>query len=172
MHHHVACHELRKAEGPTARIIATGSNKSPEGKTIEVCLACELDKLMLRYFGSSRGVDVLSAVTEDKISAPAMSEIKPGIRGDPLITSDMLSCAWNCGGMSHLAGYDQQDAHEFLHGFLDSLSKSDHAYRNRITRAVSLAQPPKTPGTSAKASSSYRGEFLRPIRLGFPVFGR
>jgi hypothetical protein len=31
----------------------------------------------------------------------------------------MLTAVWRCGGMSHLAGYDQRDAHEFLHGFLE-----------------------------------------------------
>lgn len=154
MHHHVACHELRNAEGSTVRGLKASD------KSIEVCLACELDKLILHYFGSSRGVDVFSAVTDEENSPKG----KPIVRGEPLVTSDMLCCAWKCGSMSHLAGYDQRDAHEFLHGFLDSLSNSDHAYRNRITRAVSLAQPPRAPGTAEKVPPDYRGMLFKESR--------
>ena len=155
MHHHVACHELRRAEGGPQRPKATVDNKSGSS-TVEDCLACELDKLMLRYFGNSRGVNILSAVSNEQ-TIQMTDNIKPAVPGEPIITSDMLSCAWQCGSMSHLAGYDQRDAHEFLHGFLESLSKSDHAYRNRVTRAVSLAQPFKSPGVLERPPSTYKG---------------
>jgi uncharacterized UBP type Zn finger protein len=137
----VACQEHRTAESARRRT----------AKTTDVCLACELDKLMLRYFASARGVDVLSAVTDDTQESAV-------VQGEPLIASDMLTSAWKCGGMNHLAGYDQRDAHEFLHGFLDSLNKSDCDYRKRIARAVSFAQQPKVPGGESK-TPSYRGKW-------------
>jgi ubiquitin C-terminal hydrolase len=34
---------------------------------------------------------------------------------------DLLASTWKCKEMSHLAGYDQFDAHEFLHAFLEVL---------------------------------------------------
>ena len=93
----------------------------------EICLASELDKVFLSYYGSSIGVDVLSVLAMDDaasiqanasvyISGPAET-----VKGEPLVLADMLTAVWRCGGMSHLAGYDQRDAHEFLHGFLEIL---------------------------------------------------
>jgi hypothetical protein len=136
----VACQEYRKAESARRR----------SAKSTDVCLACELDKLILRYFASARGVDVLSAVADEDTTTAV-------VQGEPLIASDMLTSAWKCGGMNHLAGYDQRDAHEFLHGFLDSLSKSDCDYRKRIARAVSFAQQAKVPGGENK-TPSYQGK--------------
>lgn len=79
------------------------------------CLACAMDRLMLQYFGSARGINAL-AILEER-------DDESQLRGDPLVGSEMLFTTWKCPGMSHLAGYEQRDAHEFLHGFLDSLSK-------------------------------------------------
>lgn len=80
-----------------------------------VCIACAMDRLMLQYFGSARGVNALALLEEqDDVSQ---------LQGDPLVGSEMLYTTWKCPGMTHLAGYEQRDAHEFLHGFLDSLSK-------------------------------------------------
>lgn len=110
------------------------------------CLACELDKLILRYLGSVRGADILSALTN---TAANMDE-KSIPKGEPLVTSEMLTSAWNCVGMNHLAGYDQRDAHEFLHGFLDNMSKHDQEFHHRVAVAVGRVD-------SGTNQSSYRG---------------
>jgi Ubiquitin carboxyl-terminal hydrolase len=93
----------------------------------EICLASELDKVFLSYYGSSVGVDVLSVLAmDDAASMPANASVYVSgpvetVKGEPLVLADMLTAVWRCGGMSHLAGYDQRDAHEFLHGFLEIL---------------------------------------------------
>jgi len=57
-------------------------------------------------------------------------------KGDPIIISDLLTSAWKSGGMNHLTGYDQHDAHEFLDSFLDVLGKHIVKFRKRIHAAV------------------------------------
>lgn len=105
------------SSGNLAPLFATASN--------EICLASELDKVFLSYYGSSIGVDVLSLLAMDcaasiqENSSVYMSGPVETAKGEPLVLSDMLTAVWRCGGMSHLAGYDQRDAHEFLHGFLE-----------------------------------------------------
>ena len=85
-------------------------------KRSPACLGCAMDRLMLQYFGSARGVNALALLKEGE-------EGEPQLRGYPLAGSEMLLTTWKCPAMAHLAGYEQRDAHEFLHGFLDSLSK-------------------------------------------------
>lgn len=145
MHHHASCAEYRKMADRPA--LPRKFQSTDSSSRMSPCLACELDKLILRYFGSARGVDVFSAVTD---AASNMEErIIP--KGDPLVTSEMLTSAWNCGGMNHLAGYDQRDAHEFLHGFLDNMSKHDQEFHHRVALAVGRAD-------SKTNKNSYRGE--------------
>lgn len=112
----------------------------------DVCLACELDKLMLRYFDSSTGAHVSSLVAERSFRGfSATTENSenhfPSEKGEPLVTADMLSAAWNCGGMKHLAGYEQRDAHEFLHAFLETLGKHTKQYRDRVYNAINVPRP-------------------------------
>ena len=158
MHHHASCAEYRQSvhqESPKRSNSNVSSKSSSSSKDrVGTCLACELDKLMLRYLGSSRGVDVFSAVMEH-------SEPDSYLRkGDPLVTSEMLACAWKCGEMNHLAGYAQRDSHEFLHGFLDNMGKHDREYQSRISRAIKSAQP----ASSTNGKTSHRGTF-RPFRF-------
>lgn len=84
---------------------------------------------MLQYFGSARSVNALALLEE-------RDDYEQQQRGYPLAASEMLLTTWKCPAMTHLAGYEQRDAHEFFHGFLDSLSKRyvrmgiTHEYNN------------------------------------------
>jgi hypothetical protein len=113
----------------------------------EVCLACEMDRLFLSYYGGTVGNDVCVPIEESSQhlllgqadSSPSFSpgEIVVSIeKGDPIIISDLLTSAWKSGGMNHLTGYDQHDAHEFLDSFLDVLGKHIVKFRKRIHAAV------------------------------------
>ena len=118
-----------------------------------VCLASEMDKLFLEYYGSSIGFDVLSLIQSTKggcgsgtgvdtitnsiSGSPAVSQ-----QGQPLLLTDMLRSVWSCRGMKHLAGYDQRDAHEFLHGFLETLGKHTQRHQNYIDFAVKYIEAP------------------------------
>lgn len=144
MHPHVACRELREH-------LPRKTSDSRPGKDSETCIACELDKLILRYFSNSRGVDVISAVTNRPL-------VHPYPLGEPLVASDMLTSAWKCGGMDHLAGYDQRDSHEFLHGFLNSLSKSDVEFRNHVSQTLKQSKCLHLPGNNSKGEEdAYKG---------------
>ena len=48
--------------------------------------------------------------------------------GLPLVPVSFLTTSWKSRGMSHLAGYEQRDAHEFLHAFLDTIGKDNKTY--------------------------------------------
>ena len=50
--------------------------------------------------------------------------------GDPITPVRFLAAAWSSSGMTHLAGYEQRDAHEFLHAFLDTMGKHLQLYRD------------------------------------------
>jgi Ubiquitin carboxyl-terminal hydrolase len=134
-HHYASCKVYRKKV-----VRPTKAAQEP------VCLACEMDRLFLRYMGSALGLDVLSAIdsmtaphsNDAETNAPSRPEIS-SFQGEPLLTADMLTAAWQC--MNHLAGYEQRDAHEFLHGFLDTLGKHMKLYRIRMAKAVNTARP-------------------------------
>ena len=124
-----------------------------KAKMKSVCLACEMDKLFLRYIGSTRGIDLLSIVdtsslysTVKKLYFGASDNNNKtegvGVKGSPLLTADMLTASWKCGGMKHLAGYDQRDAHEFLHGFLEILGKHMRQFRDRVHTVIHSIQLP------------------------------
>lgn len=139
-HHHMSCEKYRQMD-PIDKTKDAADN---------VCLACEMDSLMLEYYGRSTGRDVVS-ILKDLSAAPRRSvmdlfneiasrdeEITE--KGQPLITSRMLHVAWKSGGMGHLAGYEQRDAHEFLHAFLDILGRQICKHRARVDAAIALAQ--------------------------------
>jgi hypothetical protein len=109
-----------------------------------------MDKMFLSYFGSTIGVDVTSLMPEETQRGKrgftlASNEAGSGPaemrKGEPLVTHGMLTAAWKCGGMDHLAGYEQRDAHEFLHGFLDILGKHTRQYRERMYKKINLCVP-------------------------------
>lgn len=122
-HGHQSCQVYRDRaalEGKPSNGKAGGAAKSAKKETAKnesICLGCELDKLMLQYFGSSNGIDMSCIAVDASIDSSNV----PVVKGEPLVTAEMLTAAWKCSGMSHLAGYEQRDAHEFLHGFFDIL---------------------------------------------------
>mmetsp|Transcript_29011 Transcript_29011/g.52486 ORF Transcript_29011/g.52486 Transcript_29011/m.52486 type:complete len:114 (+) Transcript_29011:737-1078(+) len=75
------------------------------------------------------------------------------LQGDPLATTKLLAAAWKCGGMDHLAGHEQGDAHKVLQAFLDTVSK--HAgERRKLVRCMQRMAlwPTAAPGTNATCS--------------------
>jgi len=150
-HNHEACtlYRTQKYASKAGSKDGVSTSESSKGqKTAEsICLACEMDRLFLRYTGSAIGVDLMAVVGSDKGTGVANRVAPTGrkevhvIQGDPLVTADMLTAAWKCGGMKHLAGYQQRDAHEFLHGFLEILGRHTLNYRTRMYRAINTARP-------------------------------
>lgn len=115
-----------------------------------VCLACEMDSLFLQYYGRATGRDVVS-ILADLSASPRRSVMdlfdeisgrdeESTSKGEPLITAKMLHVAWKSGGMGHLAGYEQRDAHEFLHAFLDILGKQICQHRARVDGAIAMSR--------------------------------
>jgi len=109
-----------------------------------------MDMLFLDYYSRATGRNVVE-ILEDMARSPRRSvvdlfdeisgrdeECIP--KGEPLIIAKMLQVAWNSGGMGHLAGYEQRDAHEFLHAFLDILGKQICQHRARVDAAIALAR--------------------------------
>ena len=153
-HNHEACLIYRKMSGIRPGSSHTDSSKSKKATPETICLACEMDKLFLCYTGSATGVDVLAAVSASKGSLSSTSSRSNGnagskgstvegtvVQGDPLVISTMLSTAWKCVAMKHLAGYGQRDAHEFLHGFLEIMGRHMQLYRTTMSMAINMARP-------------------------------
>jgi hypothetical protein len=154
------------------------SHASPKAKAKmkSVCLACEMDKLFLRYIGSAKGIDLLSITDTSSLYAGVNgteidsltsnnNRVETNIvKGSPLLTADMLTAAWKCGGMNHLAGYEQRDAHEFLHGFLEILGKHMRQFRDRVQTTINTIQPPKSMKSTLN-SKRQDGRIYRNLRF-------
>lgn len=153
-HHHLSCEAYRKAQTPTAAggtSLPTngGTDEASRKKSPEVCLACEMDKLFMGYLGSTIGVDVVSTISDTKRgsiggtlgSGGESNSIAEIAKGEPIVAEQMLTATWRCGGMSHLAGYEQRDAHEFLHAFLENLGKHIRQYRERVYKKINAYVP-------------------------------
>ena len=142
-----------------------------------VCMACEMDRILLNTFGSAIGINVIEALEEIPIHTPKKEkdsfhrhfgkgdiyvssssssssqepmtvtkrletiDQQPSItnidnidssagisKGSPIIPIHFFAASWNSAGMIHLAGYEQRDAHEFLHAFLDTMGKDTQMY--------------------------------------------
>ncbi len=126
----------------------------------ELCLACEVDKLMLNYFGNAIGLDVCTIAggsrgmrSKSHPSSHSLTEstkknnndigggepCSPVLeKGMPLVVSDFLATAWQLKDMAALAGNEQHDSHEFMQVFLDILDKDC----KRFQRFISLAREP------------------------------
>eukprot|EP00957_Ditylum_brightwellii_P038963 2944675-Ditylum_brightwellii.AAC.1 len=61
--------------------------------------------------------------------------------GLPLVPSELLASAWKVGGMRHLAGYEQRDAHEFLQAFLDTVGKHEGRHRKLVRDIIGSPKP-------------------------------
>jgi ubiquitin carboxyl-terminal hydrolase 22/27/51 len=133
-HHHMSCNVYRAKELSTLDNSTTTITKIEES-----CLACELDKLMLNYFDSSTGHKtrlLVKSVANDLETSSNDDADRIDVTGEPLITTSMLTAAWK--SVTHLAGYEQRDAHEFLHAFLDALGKHTHTYRLRVNASINV----------------------------------
>jgi Ubiquitin carboxyl-terminal hydrolase len=151
-HHHAACNIYRTMNAKSAAQNSRDSSAKAKAKMKNVCLACEMDRLFLRYIGSATGIDLLSIV-DTSPSYPSPKEHEKDrtiwnskkecvvVKGSPLLTAEMLAAAWKCGGMNHLAGYEQRDAHEFLHGFLEALGKHMRQFRDHVRTTICSIQP-------------------------------
>ncbi|KAG7364428.1 ubiquitin carboxyl-terminal hydrolase [Nitzschia inconspicua] len=157
-HHHKSCEMYRKeidvraavaksriSSSKSKKLAASSSKKAAAKLTPQICLACEMDRLFLSYFGSTNGVNVFSSLEEtyrglvgdDAEELPGNGFDGPELeRGCPLLISDLITSAWKSGGMDHLAGYEQRDAHEFLNSFLELLGKDIVKFRDRVFAAV------------------------------------
>jgi ubiquitin carboxyl-terminal hydrolase 22/27/51 len=144
-------HEVRHDHNVCQLLKSAASKASNNGKHVEsennavkcngsdsVCLACEMDKLFLLYYGSTIGMDVISAMKEGPVTTSSSSTMELSskntndVKGVPVAPSDFLQTAWQCKGMSHLAGHEQRDAHEFLQAFLDIMGKHCLKYDQTI----------------------------------------
>ena len=106
------------------------------------CLACEMDKLFVSYFESCNGCTVAPLLKAERMQVTSDSEspvYQAKNKGEPLVPSDMLTVAWRC--MPQVAGYEQRDAHEFLHSFLDVLGKHCRQFRVRVHNALNIPHP-------------------------------
>jgi ubiquitin carboxyl-terminal hydrolase 22/27/51 len=150
-HHHLSCTVYREqiaAKKPKKEgsLIKTEGAPRP---VPSICLACEMDRLFLMYYGSTVGKDIIGAMAEaakpplakKDNAANDLFEEKIVVKGDPLILSDLLTAAWKSGGMDYLAGYDQRDAHEFLNSFLDLIGKHSRLHRERVYTSINTAKP-------------------------------
>jgi Ubiquitin carboxyl-terminal hydrolase len=159
-HHYKSCEVVRNAHAQSDTSInqsSTTLGKPAEEKCTKtnICLACEVDRLFLQYFGSSIGRNVARAVCAQpnpvdryrpSVSPMLTTEGKSSkseadLRGRPLVTTSILAAAWKASGMDHLAGYEQRDAPEFLHAFLDTVGKHSGEYRKLIQSMRSKARP-------------------------------
>lgn len=166
-HHYKASMVYRDATADDSAQDATTSVEKPapkDKKEPELCLAYEMDRLFLSYYGSAIGHDVLSVIEEsshnlcfgaseadDTYVPTATAEVE---KGEPLIPSSLLATIWKSEHLKHLAGYKQHDSHEFLNSFLEQMSKNIKQHRDRVVESINTARddncviesPEKEPG--------------------------
>ena len=121
----------------------------------EGCLACELDRAFLEYFGSAIGIDAIAALEEEELGASSLPctrffydkqrtyTMKRDRKfcGHPLILSSFLAETWKHVGMQELAGQNQNDAHEFFSSFVNALIGSDTVYHNDLSKLKKRSSP-------------------------------
>jgi hypothetical protein len=135
-HHHHACKLYRQRD----------ASKRKKKKTVvkseeSICLACEMDRLFLSYYGSTIGVDVRGAVEEACSHESSDAEMDEGLElGDPLVISEMLTASWKSGGMNSLASYKQHDSHEFMNSFLEMVGKQTKQHWGRVHSSINAVR--------------------------------
>lgn len=122
-HSHEACMLFCKPKPTTAVNGDPSSVMSHYIKMRALCLACEMDRLYLIYESSANGYATWQ-------------------KGSPLVTANILSSCWRA--MEHLAGSEQRDAHEFLHGFLELVGKNMSTFRSEVRSSLGDAAFVKT----------------------------
>ncbi|CAJ1930536.1 unnamed protein product [Cylindrotheca closterium] len=153
-HHYKASKVYRETsaeEGAQVGTTPSTENSSPkEKKESQLCLAYEMDRLFLSYYGSAMGYDVLAVIEESSHNlscnvseadeAYVATEITEVDKGEPLIPSSLLATIWKSEHLKHLAGYKQHDAHEFLNSFLEQMSKNIKQHRDRVVESINTAR--------------------------------
>jgi len=119
-----------------------------------ICLACEVDTLMLEYYGNTVGLDIstlsdspepfpsntppatesggdnLNSQPHSDDTLHATSHLE---RGMPIVASNFLATAWKSKDMAALAGNEQHDSHEFMQVFLDIVDKDCKRFQQSIS---------------------------------------
>jgi ubiquitin C-terminal hydrolase len=90
--------------------------------------------MFLEYYSSSIGFNVNAALSESHHDDSDHYFFKP--QGDPISAVEMLAATWRCKDLAHLAGCGQNDAHEFLHGFLDVIQKHMQKFRGTVSHVL------------------------------------
>jgi len=176
-HHHKSCELVRSAfvqrdTCSTEQSTSGGKSAGNEFNKSNICLACEMDKLFLQYFGSSIGRDVTGAVCQAPHPLEGYDATQSGgsgctdsggttaiLQGEPLVTTELLAAAWKSGGMDHLAGYEQGDAHELLQAFLDTVGKHAGEYRKLVRFMQKMALPSNAKEEATATSKQNTGKF-------------
>jgi|AntRauTorckE5430_2_1112549.scaffolds.fasta_scaffold00851_11 hypothetical protein len=145
-----AKHDCRACE-----ILRSSNNDS---SAVNLCLVCEIDRLILTYYGSSQGLDLGVIMNSTDFSGQAFqvqSELNSSggavnnlensdyvkfavssiEQGMPIVISDFLAIAWKMKEMALLAGNEQHDAHEFMQVFLDIIDRDCMRFEKNITAA-------------------------------------
>ena len=161
-HSHHSCRVYRESEDATeARSSKIDKDASAATKTARktkdtntkaslstICLACELDRFYLSYLGNTIGENLNQVLADScrSLIPPGISGIIPPIpkankaspfqKGSPMEIGGMITSSWKCGGMKHLAGYEQRDAHEFLSAFLAEIGRNIVKYRERVHKSI------------------------------------
>lgn len=109
------------------------------------CLACELDRFILKYYGSTQGLDMSPFISELELPVKPIvktsldTEEKQREKGIPMDISDLLFTSWKKKEMSTFACDDQHDCHEFMQVFLDTIDKDCKEYQDSIFAARSAS---------------------------------
>ncbi|KAL7547769.1 hypothetical protein ACHAWF_011051 [Thalassiosira exigua] len=111
----------------------------------KTCLACELDKTFLEYYGSANGVNVIVSLEEQtEFPTEAISSYaskNPSDIGNPIVPANLLAEIWRNKGMRHLAGHGQHDSQEFFNAFLDSLATHSMTYHKTANNMRQIMSP-------------------------------
>jgi ubiquitin carboxyl-terminal hydrolase 22/27/51 len=170
-HHYKASKVYRDASTEeSARVDITSSTEKSapkEKKESQQCIAYEMDRLFVSYYGSAIGHDVLAVIEEsshnlscnvsEEDDAYVATEITEVDKGEPLIPSSLLATIWKSEHLKHLAGYKQHDAHEFLNSFLEQMSKNIKEHRDRVVESINTA---RDDNCGEKISEKEPGMFL------------
>lgn len=144
-HNHLACEFLRAPveSGVKSTKAATKKSKILAGKNI--CLACEMDRVLVKYFDRSNGLALDSALLqlnsqqrETLSSSDLLWRQATDSRGEPMALTNLLAKSWKTKSMEHLKGYKQQDAHEFFHAFLEKIGKDTVALNQKICDEIDV----------------------------------
>lgn len=133
------------------------------GSTLrESCIACELDRCILKYYGSTQGLDMSPFISE--LELPVKPVVKTSLdieekqreKGMPMDISDLLFTSWKKKEMSTFACDDQHDCHEFIQVFLDTIDKDCKKYQDSILAARRSSMSNRITNTADDNENEFR----------------